>query len=133
LYRGLFTRRVVAPEAARDRKQLEAKELWVCPSAELEEFGRVFTAALESEIIPTWLASLDLDYLLRRGAARGDKSWLGFGPWRELLLTIDTGDRGRLVQVLDEASVISQPEPELLPWLRAAGSQGLSWMGNPAM
>lgn len=117
LHRGLFTRRLIAPEAA--RAQAEAKRLWVCRSAGLDEFGQVFTGALESEFIPTWLAALDADYLLRSGSVRGDSSWLGFGPWRELLLTLDTGDRAHLEEVLEEASVIFQPEPELLPWLRA--------------
>jgi hypothetical protein len=117
LHRGLFTRRVIAPEAVRNL--VEMKDLWVCRFADLEEFGRVFTTALESELIPTWLAALDPEYSLRSEGVRGDSSWLGFGPWRELLLTIDTGERARLEAVLEEASVIFQPEPELLPWLRA--------------
>ncbi len=117
IHHSLFVQRLLAPESVRD--QPEAKRMWDCRLADLDRFGQVFTGAVESEFIPLWRSSLDPEFVWAHGIGENDATYYGFGPWRESLLTLDTGERSRLEEVLDHASTVRQPEPELLSWLRA--------------
>ena len=72
---------------------------------------------MESELIPLWRAALDPDFVWTQGI--DGTPFFGYEPWRELLLTLDTGERAHLEEVLEDASTAYQREPELLPWLRA--------------
>ncbi len=117
MYNGLFIVSVHAPASL--RYQPEALSEWCCKFDDYDRFGGAFTAELRETIIPAWHAALDPSYLLRTGVGTENAFAFGAPVWRELLLTIDTGDVGRIDALLREASTRTPPEPDLLPWLEA--------------
>ena len=117
LYNGLFVERVEAPESVRALPT--AKGLWECRFAEYDRFGAVYTGALRSSVIPSWLACLDPPYLRSTDIGSDNAFPFGYVPWREIVLTVDDGDPDRLEELFREAATRKQPEPDFLPWLRA--------------